>query len=115
MLPFHTLAEAVPVPQQSHLAQWEQQQDQQQQEDQQVLPDQQQQVLQGLKGLQVSLPQQQPEGRLSQPSSPMPGLQQQQQRWSAVGLDDSGQPVSDWDYLNRCDVGMLGTRSYRQE
>lgn len=93
VLPFHSLAEAVPVPEQPHLVQWEaEQQDQQQ-------------LVQGLQALKVSLPQQQQqqyEGT-SQPASPGlgPQQQQQQQQWTAVGLDDSGQPVSDWDYLNR--------------
>lgn len=100
VLPFHSLAEAVPVPEQPHLAQWEaeQQQDSQDQQDQQ-------QVVQGLQSLKVSLPQQQQQQQYegsSQPASPGPGTQQQQQQqWTAVGLDDSGQPVSDWDYLNR--------------
>lgn len=103
VLPFHTLAEAVPVPQQPHLAQWEEEE----QEDQHVQQDQ--QVQQGMQGLHVSLPQQQQQqrsqegwepGRLSQASSLVPW--QQQQRWSAVGLDDNGQPVADCDYLNRC-------------
>jgi hypothetical protein len=103
VLPFHTLSEAVPVPEQPHLA--ESERDQHTQHDQQD----QQQLVQGMHDLQVSLLQQQqqcgqgPEqGQSSQPTSPVPGLQQQQQQqWTAVGLDDSGQPVSDWDYLNK--------------
>lgn len=106
VLPFHTLTEAVPVPEQPHLAEFEREQhtqhdDQHEQQDQQ-------QLVQGMQDLQVILPQQQqqygqgPEqGQSSQPTSPVPGLQQQQQQWTAVGLDDSGQPVSDWDYLNK--------------
>jgi hypothetical protein len=113
VLPFHNLSEAVPVPEQPHLAQWDQQQQQEQQQDQardqdqHEQQDQQQQLLTGqLQDLQVSICQQQWEqgGKCSQPASPSLGLQQQQQpqqQWCAVGLDDSGQPVSDWAYLNR--------------
>jgi hypothetical protein len=99
VLPFHSLRVAVPVPEQPQLANFER--DQHTQHDQQ-------QLVQGMQALQVnSLQEQQqhgqrPEqGQLSPPTSPLPGLQQQQQQWTAVGLDNSGQPVSDGDYLNR--------------
>lgn len=106
VLPFQSLSEAVPVPEQPHLFEWQQQQQDQQQPDQHEQQDQQQQQLtQGLQGLSVSLTppslqQGLEQGRPSQPASPVPG-QQQQRQWTAVGLDDNGLPVNDWDYLNR--------------
>lgn len=119
VLPFHNLSEAVPVPEQPHLAQWDQQQQQQDQsrdQDQHEQQDQQQQLLAGqLQDLQLSICQQQWEqgGKCSEPASPSLGLQQQQPQpqLCAVGLDDSGQPVSDWEYLNRwvrCGTRVLG-------
>jgi hypothetical protein len=105
VLPFASLDEAVPVQQQL--------QQQQQQQEEGHEREQQPGSTPGMAGSQLQQQQQQGQQQESvgdchheqqqeAAADPQPLSPSAQQRCSSLGVDDAGQPVSDWRYLDRC-------------